>query len=97
MYLDKELLDENAACHPAWGQGMAACVDGAAEVDADAQLAVGIDQSALHTDFMVGGPDVEVDGLDHGGAVVPLLRGDAWHFPPSHDRAYDPPDGLRRG
>jgi aminopeptidase len=74
------LLDENAACHLAWGQGMAACVEGGETLDVEAQLALGINQSGLHTDFMVGGPEVEVDGLQADGSAVPLLRGNVWQL-----------------
>jgi aminopeptidase len=74
------LLDENAACHLAWGQGMAACVEDGETLDVEAQLALGINQSGLHTDFMVGGPEVDVDGLLKDGSAVPLLRRNVWQL-----------------
>jgi leucyl aminopeptidase (aminopeptidase T) len=39
-----------------------------------------VNVSTVHTDFMVGGPEVEVDALLPGGTVVPLLREDVWQL-----------------
>jgi aminopeptidase len=65
------LLDENAASHIALGSAYAFCVSD----EADAER---INHSAIHVDFMVGSPEVEVDGLTASGDAVPLLRGGAW-------------------
>jgi aminopeptidase len=74
------LLDENAASHIAYGQGSPECVDGASELDPDAQEELGINGSSVHTDFMVGGPEIEVDGIARDGTVVPLLRANEWQL-----------------
>jgi aminopeptidase len=74
------LFDENAACHIAYGQSAGAVDDEVAELDADAQTKLGINQSSVHTDFMIGGPEVDVDGITAEGKVVPLLRENVWQL-----------------
>jgi len=61
------LFDENATCHVAYGSGFPFCVDD------EADRAV-LNESAVHTDFMVGGPEIEIDGQERAGAWIPILR-----------------------
>jgi aminopeptidase len=74
------LFDENAACHIAYGHSAGAVTDDALTLTAEEQLAAGINQSDVHTDFMIGGPEVDVDGIREDGTVVPLLRENVWQL-----------------
>jgi aminopeptidase len=66
------LFDENATCHIAYGAGVAFAVEG--------EPGEGVNVSTVHTDFMIGGPEVEVDALTRDGRTLPLLRGDEWQL-----------------
>jgi aminopeptidase len=66
------LLDENAASHLAFGSGFPFLVD-------PAQVSR-VNESAVHVDFMVGSPEVDVDGVTAGGQRVPVLRGGDWQI-----------------
>jgi aminopeptidase len=74
------LFDENATCHIAYGSGFPFLIDGAADMSAEQRLELGLNQSQVHTDLMIGGPEVEVDGVTADGDEVPLLRGDVWQL-----------------
>jgi aminopeptidase len=66
------LFDENATCHIAYGAGLGYAFDG--EPDE------GMNLSNTHVDFMVGGPELEVDALLADGTAVPLIRDEIWQL-----------------
>ena len=72
------LFDENATCHIAYGSGLPMAVEGADDATPDGLLELGVNVSSVHTDFMIGGPEVEVDGLAKDGSVSPIIRDDLW-------------------
>jgi aminopeptidase len=67
------LIDENAASHLALGSAYLTPL----EDDADRERA---NRSQIHVDFMIGHPDLEVDGITTGGERVPVLRRGAWQL-----------------
>jgi aminopeptidase len=72
------LFDENAASHIAYGSGIPNVVEGALERDAEGQAELGVNQSVIHTDFMIGSPEVTVTGVTQEGDEVPILRNNDW-------------------
>lgn len=79
VFLDT-LFDENASCHIAYGAGFPKTIEGGEEATEAELEQLGLNQSSVHTDFMIGGPDVEVDGIEAGGGAVPILRDDLWQL-----------------
>lgn len=67
------LIDENAASHIALGNGYEHPVEDAAERER-------VNRSAVHVDFMIGSPELAVDGITREGDAVPVLRQGAWQI-----------------
>jgi aminopeptidase len=66
------LLDENAAAHFAFGSGF-----GGTRSDTPARA---VNNSTIHLDVMIGGPDLEATGFNDRGRRVPLIREGAWQI-----------------
>ncbi|MGZ4333729.1 MAG: aminopeptidase [Gaiellaceae bacterium] len=66
------LFDENATCHIAYGYGIPNAFDG----EPDERMNV----AKTHVDFMVGGPELEVDAVLADGTEVPLIRDEEWQL-----------------
>ena len=66
------LLDENASTHIAFGQGFSG-----ARTEKPAR---GVNQSMVHLDVMIGGPDLEVTGVTARGRRLPLIADGLWQI-----------------
>ena len=74
------LFDENACCHFALGRGFTNCVKGY-EYYSDEQLkAMGVNDSMIHVDFMIGTDDLNITGITGSGERVPIFREGNWAF-----------------
>lgn len=55
------LIDENAACHLALGEGFGSAIEGGLDMTSEELLKRGINQSQQHVDFMIGTSDLEIE------------------------------------
>ena len=63
------LLDENAACHIAFGRAYEANLEAGADKEA-----AGMNDSLIHHDTMIGSGQLDVDGVAHGGERIAVMR-----------------------
>ena len=72
------LFDENTSSHIALGQAILQAVPAAEHLTPEERHARGVNNSSLHTDFMIGSPEVAISGVTAGGGEVPILVDGDW-------------------
>ena len=72
------LFDENAASHIALGASIVQALSWAADLSPEERHERGVNHSSIHTDFMIGSNELEIDGVTQAGEAVPILRNGDW-------------------
>ncbi len=71
-------IDENASCHFALGSSYPVNIEGGTKLSKADLLARGANVSLTHVDFMVGSPELEIDGELPDGTIEPVFRNGVW-------------------
>ena len=74
------LFDENAACHLAFGRAYESCVKDADKYSEEELEKIGVNNSIIHVDFMIGTSDLEVTGINENGETIQILSNGNWAF-----------------
>ena len=74
------LFDENAACHLALGMGFDNCLQDYDRYTKQERQEMGVNDSVIHVDFMIGCDDLEITGIAATGEEVPIFRNGTWAF-----------------
>ena len=74
------LFDENAACHLALGMGFADTIRDHHNKTLEECRALGINDSMIHEDFMIGCDSMNIDAVCADGSLVPVFRSGNWAF-----------------
>ena len=72
------LFDENASCHLALGDGYSSCLEDFEKYTLEETRALGVNESIIHEDFMIGTPDLCITGITEDGREVPIFVNGDW-------------------
>jgi aminopeptidase len=72
------LFDENAACHVAIGQVLPTNLRDGETMTPEQLAEAGANSSLTHVDFMIGSPELDIDGVREDGSTEPLMRKGIW-------------------
>ena len=74
------LYDENAACHLALGLGFGNCIKDFEKYSLEELRAMGINDSGIHVDFMIGTKDLSITGYTRDGKTIQIFKNGNWAF-----------------
>ena len=74
------LFDENAACHLAMGMGFADTIRDHHNKTLEECRALGVNDSMIHEDFMIGCDSMNIDAICEDGRTVAIFRDGNWAF-----------------
>ncbi len=74
------LYDENASCHIAIGRAYRFTLTGGEELTEEEFATAGGNTSINHVDFMIGSPQMDIDGIKEDGTREPVMRQGEWAF-----------------
>ena len=74
------LFDENAVCHFAIGRGFADCIKDFTKYTHKEMEDLGLNQSMIHVDFMIGSKDLSIDAYTKDGKKVSIFKDGTWNF-----------------
>ena len=74
------LFDENACCHLALGKGFADTIENGLDMTMEELTALGVNDSMIHVDFMIGTADLEILAHCRDGRTVKVFEHGAWAF-----------------
>lgn len=72
------LFDENAASHIALGQCYSKCFRGETNLSKEQITKNGGNSSMIHIDWMIGSKEIDVDGVNFNGDIIPIFRKGEW-------------------
>ena len=74
------LFDENAACHLALGRGFPDCVKGFETMSLEEVRSLGVNDSMIHVDFMIGCKEMNIVAKTRDGKAIQIFKDGNWAF-----------------
>ena len=74
------LFDENAACHLAMGEGFTNTVTDFSAYSKEELHKMGVNDSTVHVDFMIGTDDLSIIGITEDNKEFPIFKNGNWAF-----------------